>query len=141
MKDNFIRINRLPFEEKQTLGNGTIFEKSEDNPIFDFKTVELAWRNNKRRESCIPAGIYKAIKHHSPKFGPCLWFQNVPGRSEILMHPANFWHDLLGCVGPGEKHIDIDGDSCKDVTASRKTMNKILSLVPDEVEIQIFNHA
>jgi Family of unknown function (DUF5675) len=30
---------------------------------------------------------------------------NVPGRSEILIHPANKYSDLLGCLAPGLKVV------------------------------------
>lgn len=67
----------------------------------------------------IPAGRYKLI--HKPggsKFDARYkarfpkWFRgmievaDVPGRSEILIHTANRYTDLLGCLGTGEGKPD-----------------------------------
>lgn len=138
MKAESLTIIRFAGEEKQTLGSGVLLSAQLDT-LFEFKTVELPWKNNQRRVSCIPAGTYTAIKHHSPKFGPCLWIQDVPGRSEILIHPANFWHDLLGCIAPGEKHMHIDKDGSLDVNRSRATMERILDLCGDQVIVNILD--
>jgi hypothetical protein len=94
-----------------------------------FRTIELPWRGNQRRISCIPEGEYTVISHTSPKFGRTFWLQNVSGRSEILVHVGNFTRDLLGCIAPGEAHKDIDKDGIMDVTNSRKMMNALLSLL------------
>lgn len=131
-----ICIEREPSDDKQTLGLGYVYNET-GRLLFAFKTLELAWRDNERRVSCIPEGTYRAIRHTSPKFGPCLWIQNVPNRSEILIHPGNFHSQILGCILPGENHIDINADGYKDVTSSRKTMKKLLNLVPNEIEISI----
>lgn len=138
MKAESLTIIRFAGEEKQTLGSGVLLSAQLDT-LFEFKTVELPWKNNQRRISCIPPGTYTAIKHNSPKFGACLWIQDVPDRSEILIHPANFWHDLLGCIAPGEKHLHIDKDGSLDVNKSRATMNKILELCDDSVIVNILD--
>lgn len=137
-KAKSLTIIRFAGEENQTLGSGVLLSAQLDT-LFEFKTVELPWKDNQRCISCIPKGTYTAIKHHSPKFGPCLWIQNVPGRSEILIHPANFWHDLLGCIAPGEKHLHIDKDGSLDVNKSRVTMKKILELCEDQIFVNIFD--
>lgn len=138
MKAETLTIVRFAAEPDQTLGAGVLLSKHLDT-LFQFKTVELPWKDNQRRISCIPAGTYTAIKHHSPKFGPCLWLQDVPGRSEILIHPANFWHDLLGCIAPGEDHKHLDGDGSLDVNKSRATMKKILEFCEDEILVNILD--
>lgn len=69
-------------------------------------TIELPWRDNKRRVSCIPAGKYEVLRHKSPKFGDCYILANVPSRSGILIHVANDADDsdgtvqLQGCIAP-----------------------------------------
>ena len=136
MKAESLTIIRFAAEEKQTLGAAVMLSAQLDN-LLEFKTVELPWKNNERRVSCIPPGTYTAIVHNSPKFGPSLWIQDVPGRSEILIHPANFWHDLLGCIAPGEDHLHIDKDGSLDVNKSRNTMNRILELCDDTVIVEI----
>src|SRR5690554_1329961 len=83
--------------------------------VFEFVTLELPWKNNERRVSCIPTGIYHAIKHTSPKFKESFWLQDVPGRSEILIHVGNFTREIRGCILPGDRYADIDGDGIIDV--------------------------
>ena len=138
MKAETITILREKDQEVQTLGHGVLLSDSLET-LFEFKSMELPWKDNKRRESCIPVGTYEVIKHVSPKFGPCLWVQDVPGRSEILIHPANYWFDLLGCIGPGENHVDINGDGLLDVNKSGATMRKIMELCPDRLTLIIKN--
>lgn len=68
--------------------------------------IELPWRNNARRASCIPEGDYQLGRHQSGKFGLCPVVRDVPGRSAILIHAANDADDtdgsadLLGCIAP-----------------------------------------
>ena len=71
-------------------------------------TVELPWRDNARQRSCIPLGTYKCAIVKSPRFGRVYGLSNVPGRSHVLIHSANFGGDetkgfdtqLHGCVAP-----------------------------------------
>lgn len=98
-------------------------------------TLELPWHDNKRRISCIPDGVYKVKKHYSPKFGRCFWLQDVPNRSEILIHPANYTRELLGCIAVGLDHKDIDGDGELDTDKSRIAMDKVLEYDLTEIEI------
>jgi len=130
-----IRVLRTIDNGKQT--NGVLYVEKDNKILFECFTLELPWKDNQRRVSCIPEGTYKAIKHRSPKFGESVWIQNVPNRSEILIHPANYVRQLLGCIAPGDSLRDIDGDGLDDVTNSRNTMNKILSLLPNSFEVKI----
>ena len=106
-------------------------------PIFDFKTLELPWKDNTRRVSCIPEGTYNWIIYQSPRHGKVLLLKDVPGRSMIEMHVGNYTSDILGCILPGKNHSDINGDGIIDVTSSRKTMNKILSVLGSYGTIEI----
>jgi hypothetical protein len=130
-----IRVLRTIDNGKQT--NGVLYVEKDNKILFECYTLELPWKDNQRRISCIPEGTYKAIKHRSPKFGESVWIQNVPNRSEILIHPANYVRQLLGCIAPGDSLRDIDGDGLDDVTNSRNTMNKILALLPNSFEVKI----
>lgn len=75
------------------------------------KTLELPWRDNKRQMSCVPVGDYKCVLISSPKFGAAYLLLNVPGRSEVLIHSANFGGDtskgwdthLHGCIAPCDR--------------------------------------
>ena len=63
--------------------------------------MELPWNDNRVDESCIPDGVYNCVMGESPKFGNVFGIKDVPGRSDILIHPANWTRQLLGCVALG----------------------------------------
>ena len=64
-------------------------------------TIELPWKNNQSRISCIPEGKYQVIKRYSPHFRWHLQLRDVPGRQLILIHPGNdAVTELKGCIAP-----------------------------------------
>jgi len=64
-------------------------------------TIELPWRENKKRISCIPEGTYILRKRYSEKFKWHFVLLDVPNRSCILIHPANdAQKELQGCIAP-----------------------------------------
>lgn len=131
-----ILIERYPSDVDQTLGVLYILNQY-GGVEFSCNTLELPWLNNTRRVSCIPVGLYTGVIHNSPKFGKCIWIKDVPNRSEILIHVANYNRQLLGCIAPGLYLKDIDGDNVLDVSSSKKALEKILSYVDKEIEIEI----
>lgn len=73
-------------------------------------SLELPWRDNIRRKSCITApGRYRCIMVRSPRFGPVYMVTGVNGRDSILIHSGNvagnvdlgFASDVLGCIELG----------------------------------------
>ena len=67
-----------------------------------FFTVERPWLDNQQNVSCIPTGVYKLGRVDSPKFGPGTWeIQDVPNRSNILLHAGNTQNDVSGCLAVG----------------------------------------
>ncbi len=104
-------------------------------------TLELPWRDNKRGISCIPAGRYTVVRRTSPKYGEHFHITNVPNRDLILIHSGNYAgsknkltgrSDIKGCVLVGAKMADINGDGILDITNSKKSMKKLLKLLPKE---------
>lgn len=63
------------------------------------RTMELPWRANQRKISCIPLGEYPIKLAHSPKFGWTYLLEGVPDRSHVLIHRGN----LAGAVDRGLK--------------------------------------
>jgi len=64
-------------------------------------TIELPWKNNLKRKSCIPEGRYSLKKRFSERFGLHILIDLVPNRSLILFHPANdAQKELNGCIAP-----------------------------------------
>lgn len=93
-------------------------------------SIELPWRNNQQQLSCIPEGSYPLQKRYSKRFGWHLHLQNVPGRSFILLHPANnAIKELRGCIAPVSS-ISGEGKGMNSVKAMQRLMvlvNKALS--------------
>lgn len=131
-----IKIKRT-YSPKVTTGCAELW--NEAKLVFEFATVELPWLDNAVGKSCIPEGKYKAVKHVAPSKGNSIWLRDVPGRSEILIHTANFVRELRGCIAPGYTHKDIDGDGIIDVSDSRKCMNYIYLICQNEIEVEIYS--
>lgn len=100
-------------------------------------TVELPWRNNERGISCIPPGQYRCVPLEHGSFGKSYLLQDVPDRSEIMIHPANLASQLRGCIAPGtsfDKLKNQDG-----VHGSRKALDELVGLTQfEEFELYIW---
>lgn len=111
---------------------GVLVLEKDGKPLFTCNTLELPWRNNQKRISCIPAGLYEVVPHVSPKFGKCFWVQNVENRDGILVHAGNTTADTLGCILPGQY-----GGNGK-VVLSRVTIRSLLNLCPNGFKLTIY---
>lgn len=73
-------------------------------------TLELPDRTNAPDRSRILSGTYKCAVRQSPKFGSVYALDGVSGRTDILIHPANWagdvdkgrYSELHGCIALGE---------------------------------------
>lgn len=99
--------------------NGTITYQGE----VICHTIELPYRNNIPRISCIPIGQYKLEKRRYPKHGEQIGIPIVLGREAILIHAANnAWKELQGCIAPvttltGEGRGDYSGKALAKLKA------------------------
>lgn len=100
-------------------------------------TLELKDNNNLPNISCVPEGRYKAFLRDSPSNGKCIELKNVPNRTYIQIHSGNYTRNILGCILVGDSIKFLDGDTVPDVTNSRSTLDKLLSLLPQEFEVEI----
>ncbi len=117
-----MKLNRVFQNQHKTLGKLELYD--DKTLLLRLRCIELPWRNNQVGQSCIIAKTYMArVGHSSPRFGWTLWLQEVPGRTEILVHSANYVRQLLGCIAPGLFHRDIDNDGIIDVGSSGKAMD------------------
>lgn len=127
-----LRIKRT-YYENCTIGVLTIEENNTKNKLSTaIYTLELPYLNNQRNISCIPEGTYKLVKHTSPKFGQCFWVKDVLDRDEILFHTGNYTKDTKGCILVGFKKTN------NHIQESRKALNYLLEILPDETELIIF---
>ena len=71
---------------------------------FICNTIELPWKMNETKVSCVPEGKYFIRKRYSRKFQWHLEVIDVKNRSLILFHPANnALNELNGCIAPVTK--------------------------------------
>ncbi len=92
-----IILNRKIFSDLSTIGN-LILEGE------DFcNTIELSCRReNSHGKLAIPEGTFRLEKTFSPKFKKDMWeVMDVPGRTGIRIHSANYASDLEGCISVG----------------------------------------
>ena len=107
--------------------------------------IELPWRNNTRRVSCIPDGEYTVIRNRSPKFGAGFIFLDVPGRSFVLIHKGNFagaapWKTHShGCLLPGMGRGKIwNGKEMQPaIISSAVAFSRLLATLPNEFQTTI----
>mgnify|MGYP000879255947 CR=1 FL=1 len=101
-------------------------------PGFESFSLELPWRGNASKVSCIPTGEYACAIRRSPRFGLVYEVQSVPGRSDILIHSGNFAgvveaglrSDVQGCILLGEKRGVMMGQ--KAVLVSRPAVRRFM---------------
>ena len=89
-----LELTRLYFD---TGTNGSFFY----NGRIIAYSIELPWKDNHARVSCIPEGRYELTKRFNHQFGWHLQIMNVRQRTGILIHPANdALQELKGCIAP-----------------------------------------
>lgn len=134
-----LQLERETYEEVQTFGKLRILDDN-DFPFFEVNCLELPWKYNQRRMSCIPEGIYPIRRYDSPTHGDVFLLESVPNRDYIEIHSGNFHYDILGCILPGHEIVDIDGDGWNDVTESRWALNELLKKTPESATtIEVFS--
>ena len=120
--------------------------------------VELPWNDNRRGLSCIPPGEYEAELYESPKHGRVYQLIDVPGRSNIQIHAANFGdlrdkdgdgdregNQLEGCLAPGDDIAVIadkrDANRPKlGVTKSLATLAHLMAALGGDERISVVIH-
>ena len=88
---------------------------------FEAETMELPWKNNSPGESCIPTGEY-TCRRDTEGAHKYYRLEKVPGRSHIEIHPANYPHQLKGCIALGER-VSTD---CKSLIMSATAMQNLM---------------
>lgn len=84
----------------------------------------------------IPFGTYHVKKTMSPHLSyVCPELLDVPGRSHIRIHVANYWHELLGCTAVGFVEGVETGTGESSVFESRSAFDQLMALLPEEFVI------
>jgi len=109
---------------------GTLILALEGKNIFTCHTLELPWRANIFRISCIPPGVYSVRKRTSLRFGPHLALVHVPGRGGILIHAGNTVQDSKGCILVGAAWAMQKETAAPYLLQSAATLARLLALLP-----------
>jgi hypothetical protein len=134
-----LTVKRFSDTGKETLSSISLTEHGAT--LFDCVGVELPWKDNESRISCIPVGEYDCVKVPATAAIPYehISIANVPNRSGVCIHTANFVSQLLGCIAVGDKHVDINGYGLLDITNSKATYNVLMRLLPNAFKLSIVN--
>ena len=109
-----------------------------------FCSVEKPWLSNQPFFSCIPPGTYKIHRHNSKKHPNSFYLMNKNLGVEysknkrnirygILIHIANFPHEVNGCLGLGMGFME----GKYGVTQSRIAMKKLNDLIRKSEQWQL----
>lgn len=139
-------LERYSYSETETEGRLWL---DDDDYIF---TLERPWIDGVPGgmpfESCVPDGEYSLQPHIRPSGDRVLALRNTalsvfytdqeragePGRYLILLHPANYVEEVVGCIAPGLVRT-IAGNR-RMVRSSRAAMAKIMALKPTSLSIR-----
>ena len=121
-----------------------------------FHTVERPWISvpdgicGQRFLSCIHTGTYRLEPRETEARGKH-WIvsnaalgvyrdpQDIPNgiyaRALILIHAANWAHELMGCIAPGKNRALTNNEW--GVTESRAAMNEIRTLIGNTYDLQL----
>ena len=100
-------------------------------------TLEEPWQNNKPQISCIPEGTYDCIPHSGARFKNVWRLEDVPNRSDVLIHNGNTLDHTEGCILVGSNIGEILGQPA--VLNSKVTLNKLREILPKEFRLTIKN--
>jgi len=124
-----------------------------------FFTMERPWvasshaNGGKKGISCIPFGEYKIGNHNSEMHPNTFYVTNpmldvyympweVPkekkyyARTAVLIHSANYAHELRGCIAPGKQRVK-DNRGRWMVTHSRDAMNEVRNQLRDRLNVKM----
>lgn len=135
-----IELCRHSYSPAGTFGTLTVGD-------LELATCELPWHGNKPGESCIPEGVYDLQMRESPvvqrssggEFARGWEVCDVPGRTFIMLHPANWPGELQGCISVGLAFGVIAGQI--GVSSSREAFRKLMAAIPEgENELRVYQY-
>jgi len=149
-------MKHLLLERKKSDENDTETEGFLSFSGHVLATIEQEWRRDPARpggvsfNSCVPVGTYQLRPHTRPdgknvvalineNLGVYYLEEDLPpegGRYLILMHIANWSHNVVGCIGPGMGKAD--SDSGPMVTSSTAAMKLVMDYIDgDDAVLEI----
>ena len=109
-----------------------------------YSVLELPWRGNEPRRSCIPEGVYTMRLRQSQvvtrttggRHAQGWEVQEVPGRSFIMFHPGNYTRNTDGCLLPGRRFSWTSAEGFM-VTDSQITFEALMNCLSAQQEWNI----
>jgi Family of unknown function (DUF5675) len=135
-------MNKLSFSRQsddgiETIGNFFVTDSDSGATLLKGFTLELPYKDNQHRISCIPPGTYNYSKclgsDHIPYEHLILEVQNRDG---ICVHAGNYHNDSLGCILVGKNEFKAT-DGSEAISNSRDTLTEILAIIPESGTINI----
>lgn len=102
---------------------------------FECFTLECPWKDNAVGESCIPEGVYDVAPDEEGRYTGYPELQAVPGRTEIIIHPANWVHQIQGCIAPGDS-FRVNASSVS-VGSSRLAWGKLIATAGKNFQLTV----
>lgn len=85
---------------------------------------------------CIPEGWYIARRYNSPANKRIVWqLEEVPNRTNIQLHIANWPHELKGCIAPGKDIQSNPQTGEPGVIKSGQAFEEFMAMTADEESI------
>lgn len=133
-------LNRYYYPD-QTVGQLIVTETVRRSivPRLTLAVLELPWRDNKRRISCIPEGKYRTVlRKMGNRFRyPHFHIRDVPGRDWVLIHRGNTLEHTAGCLLVGTRFQYLDADGTIDVIGSARALGDLLEIMPGEFTLTV----
>ena len=89
--------------EAEHITYGKLYSLKNNKCTYICDTFERAWLSNTPRVSCIPVGEYPIVflpNSASGKYKQVYWLHGTEPRTQILIHAANYYYQLKGCIAP-----------------------------------------
>jgi hypothetical protein len=120
---------------------GSLYLIDQGERIYECKTLELQYLDNKRNVSCIPAGSYIVTKYSYSHYQNTFLINGVPDRDGILMHKGNFAAgnkiDTQGCILLGTGFELINQDTYQDIKGCDIALACLNLYLPESFMIHI----
>ena len=123
-------LNRFYQTEKGTLGMLDVHYADRNTTQFVCFTLENAWKDNEKRISCIPAGVYTLEKTLYRRKLPTVEVMDVPNRTYIKIRKGDTVDDTLGCPLLGTGYT-ISDNGYVTIQNSRVAYNRFKLLLDD----------
>jgi len=137
-----LKINRIVSPEHETRSNAFLYDYK-NKIIFSFVTLELPYRKNQSKISCIKSGMYVAKVTQPTTKIPYIHItlEDRFGRVGICMHIGNYCEgerlDSEGCILVGLSFADLNNDGFLDITFSKSAMLMLLKNVEQIFLVEI----